>query len=292
MNWPNDFMDKVICGNCIDVMAEMPDESVDLVVTSPPYNCRKDYGDSFRDEMPWKEYYDWMQKVIKQMYRVLVAGGVVAINVPLFIRWQRDHAYAETWRDYDGSYRGHRGSDKVNGRGRVENIGINLLARMWHYDNHLREPIVWVKGTENEVISTTYQMGSDNNPYMRPCHEHILLGSKRHWHHRGGTGRRGREAVPYEDYTKDVWFIQNNADKEHPATFPVEIPHRLITLFTHADDAVVLDPFMGVGNTGLAAVRLGRHFIGIDIEPKYCEIARQRIAEERQQLKLLRKEQR
>lgn len=263
-------------GDCLDVMREMANNSVDAVITSPPYNCRMPYG-AFVDEMPWSAYYTWMGLLLDEFYRLLVPGGTLAINVPSVIRWQADHKHGDSWADFDAEYKTHRRGVQVTGRGRIEPIGFRLFEMMRQRDGHVREPIVWVKGSEGNAISGNYQMGCDSDPYLRAAHEFILLGSKDRWFHRGGTGRRGGDAVPFTDATKDVWFISPKADRQHPATFPVEIPLRLIQLYTHAADATILDPFMGVGNTGLAAQQLGRNFIGCEIDPGYYAIAERRI---------------
>ena len=275
------------CGNCLDVLPEIESGSIDLIVTSPPYNCRKEYG-GFDDQMPWPDYYAWMGKVIDECYRVLVRGGVIAINVPGVVRWQSEHRYKESWGDFDPEYLTHRNGIRSKGCGRIEPVGFRIFDMMYRRDRHMREPITWVKGHEDgEAISTTFSMGSDNNPYMRPTNEFILLGSKGQWFHRGGTGMRGREAVPFSDFTKDTWFVRPESHKNHPAIFPVEIPRRLIGLFTHAKDSIVLDPFCGLGATGIASIELGRKFIGIDQNPKYISWSRERIWTMNAQEKLL-----
>jgi site-specific DNA-methyltransferase (adenine-specific) len=151
---------------------------------------------------------------------------------------------------------------------------------MMKEDNHVREPIVWIKGSEGNAICTTHAMGCDSDPYFRPAHEVILIGSKGRWFHRGGTGRRGTIAMPFADETKDVWFIPPVSTALHPATFPIDIPSRLIKLFTHSKDAVVLDPFLGSGTTCYCAKKLNRYSIGIEISEKYCEIAAKRCSQE------------
>jgi DNA modification methylase len=259
-------------GDCVSVLKTIESNSVDLVVTSPPYNCRKEY-DGFDDMLPWADYYRWMEDILDELYRVLTLGGVLAVNLPGVVRWQANHAYADTWGDYDPTYKTHRDGVKVIGKGRIEPVGFNVFEMMRQRDSHVREPIIWVKGSEDNAICSDYRMGCDSDPYMRPAHEFILLGSKGRWFHRGGTGRRGADAVPFMDETKDVWFIPPTRSKEHPAVFPVELPRRLIRLFTHAADAVVLDPFVGIGTTARACVELGRNFIGIDASPKYIEAA-------------------
>jgi DNA modification methylase len=199
-------LDVIYNEDCIEGMSKLPDECVDLVITSPPYNCRRNYT-NVSDERPWSDYYVIMERALEEIYRILIVGGTVAVNVPLCVRWQRDHAYANTWADYDPDYPTHRQSERVYGKGRIEPLGIKIFNMMAEIDIHMREPIVWIKGSKGNAISTTYKMGCDSDPYMRPVHEHILLGSKAQWYHRGGTGRRGKDYVPFADYTKDVWFI-------------------------------------------------------------------------------------
>lgn len=272
-------LDVIYNEDCLEGMKRLSDESIDLIATSPPFNCRKNYG-NFNDEMPWSEYYIWMGKVLTECYRLLCPGGTIAINIPGVIRYQHDHKYRNTWQDFDSEYKCHRGNEKILGRGKVEPVGFKVYEMMFEHDKHIREPIIWVKGSrEGEAICSRYAMGSDNNPYMRPAHELILLGSKLRWFHRGGTGRRGAKAVPFIDYTKDVWHITPVSDKHHPAIWPEEIPTRLIRLFVHAKNAVILDPFFGLGNTGLACRRLEYHYIGFEINPEYCKIARKRLAQ-------------
>jgi len=272
------------CGDCLDVMRNIPDGSVDLIITSPPYNCRKSYPSG--DEWPWPEYYLWFENLLDEYYRLLVLGGTLAINVPGVVRWQYLHQFADSWEGYDPDYKTHRYGEKVVGKGRIEPIGFNIFKMMQDRDSHTREPIIWVKGSDGNAICSDYRMGCDSDPYMRPAYEMILLGSKGRWFHRGGTGRRGAGAVPFIDYTKDVWFIPPESSKEHPAVFPKEIPLRLIKLFTHAQDSVVLDSFMGQGTTGHACVEEGRDFIGIELASTYFEIAQKRIEEAQMQMRM------
>lgn len=264
--------------SCLNVLPLLSSDSVDAAITSPPYNCRKNYGTN-NDQVDWLDYYSMMDSVLKETYRVLTVGGLVAINVPGVVRWQAEHRFAHTWSDFDATYKTHRDGHKVVGKGRIEPVGFNLLQMMREHDRHIREPIIWVKGSEGNAICSEYRMGCDSDPYLRPAHEFILLGSKGRWFHRGGTGRRGKDAVPFMDETKDVWFISPERSKWHPAIFPIEIPIRLIRLFTHAVDAVIIDPFMGLGTTLVAAKQLRRRAIGIEIEERYCEIAVKRLAQ-------------
>lgn len=276
----------IYSGDCVDHLAKITTGTIDLIITSPPYNVRKEYGNGFSDEISWEEYYTWMKVVLKECYRVLITGGTLALNVPNVVRWQAEHKFSATWQGYDAHYENRRNGERIMGKGRIEPIGYKLFDLMFQIDAHVREPIVWVKGTEGNAICSGYQMGCDSAPYLRPAHELILLGSKGQWFHRGGTGRRGPQAVPYLDECKDVWFIPPERSPEHPAIFPEELPQRLMRLFVHAPNAVILDPFMGIGSTGLVCARMGLDFIGIEQNPKFARIAESRLAAVVKQMKL------
>ena len=263
-------------GDCLEYMRGMAIGSVGLIVTSPPYNCRKQYG-QYDDQLPWPDYYTWMRRVLIECYRVLELGGTLAVVVPGVVRWQAEHRNADTWADYDAGYKTHRNGEQVMGKGRIEPLGFNLFAMMREIDPHVREPVIWVKGTDESVIASEYRMGCDSDPYMRPTHEMILLGSNGRWFHRGGTGRRGADAVPFLEETKDTWFIPPISSRDHPAPFPIEIPYRLIRLFTHASDAVVFDPCMGSGTTMVACAKLERNGIGCELDARYYAMAQARV---------------
>jgi len=266
----------IIHGDATEILPAIPPDCIDLIPTSPPYNTRMKYS-GFRDQLSWAEYYQKMNIVLKQCYRVLVKGGTIGINVPLVVRWQRDHLYANTWFGYDASYKSHRKEEKTEGKARLEPLGFRLFSMMMELDAHVREPIVWVKGAIG--LTTTCAMGCDSDPYMRPAHEIILLGSKYQWFHSGGTGRRGKKAVPFADETKDVWFVEPGRDKYHPAVFPGEIPSRLIKIFASSSNAIILDPFLGSGTTALVAKKLGRKCIGIELSKKYAELSAKRCSQ-------------
>jgi len=270
-------LNKIYCGDCLDLMREMPDKCIDLTVTSPPYNCGKGYL-SYDDEIAWPNYYRFINSFLDEAYRISKDGGTIAIVVPPTIKWQYKHKFCNTWTDFDQSYKSHRNDEKFTGRGRLEPISKNIHTLMEKHDSHMRETIIWVKASEGgEPISSNYHMGCDSDPFIRGVCETIIIGSKGRWFHSGGTGRRGKDAMPYMDYTKDVWMIPSVSSKEHPAPFPKEIPLRLIHLFTHGEHPVVLDPFCGIGTSLLAAQELNRNYIGIEKEPEYIKIAEKRL---------------
>ena len=279
----------IVCNDCLNVLRNLPDNCVDLVATSPPYNCRMDYGVS-NDQVPWQDWYQLIGDVLTGCHRVLREGGVIALNIPLVVRWQRDHAFKDTWSDYDPEYLTHVGGQRnQEGKGRIEPLGFRVFGKMEQVGFKMREPIIWVKGSEGNAICSDYRMGCDSDPYMRPAHETILLGSKGRWFHDGGTGRRGKEAVPFLEETKDVWFLPPVSIKGHPAIFPVELPSRLIRLFVHRANTkdlpkpVIFDPFVGSGTTAIAAARLGHNFFGVDINREYVALALDRLAKDREQ---------
>jgi len=246
-------------GDCREILPSL--SGIDNVITSPPYNVGMNYA-SYQDEMPWLEYYAMLETVARLCLDVLRDGGIMAVNLPKEVRLRREHP--------DFQFR------------RVEKVGEKFDLMCERIGFLPREAIVWVKGTLENPLSTTFAMGSDNNIYIRPTCELILLHSKGRYYYDGGTGRRGRDDVPFLAETKDVWEICGGRDAEHPATFPTEIPSRLIRMFTidRKHTPLVLDPFMGIGTTLRVAKDLGRQAIGIDVDERYCEIAAKRMAQE------------
>jgi len=282
-------LDTIICGDCLDVMRDMPDGCVDLVVTSPPYNCRKNYG-VFSDEKPWDEWYQHISRVLSECHRILRHGGVIALVLPSVIRWSPEHAHHDTWWDFDPAYTFRRNGQLQTGRGRIEPIGFWAFGQMASTGYKMREPIMWIKGSEGNAICSGYAVGCDSDPRIRPAHEFILLGSKTRWYHDGGTGRRGGAYVAEMDDTKDVWFCNPTNDRNHPAPFPEDIPDRLTRLFVHRANTqalpspVIFDPYMGTGTVAVVALKYGHHFYGCDISPEYVKLANERIEKTRLEL--------
>jgi len=262
---------KLYLGDCLDILPALEAGSVDAVVTSPRYNVGIDYGEYVDDNTSWATYYQEMEKFLRESLRILKPGGILALNVPKEVRLRKENI-------------------ERYGR-RVEKVATRLELMCEEMGFLPREAIVWVKSTESTgPIATTYAMGSDNNIYIRPTCEMILLHSKERYYYDNGTGRRGTKDVPFLDETKDVWWNIPAKRNGHPAPFPIEIPERLIKLFTCMKDGAViptiLDPFMGSGTTGVACVKTGRNFIGIEIDPDYYAIAEKRIAEAQMQPRL------
>jgi site-specific DNA-methyltransferase (adenine-specific) len=235
----------VIFNHSSEEMKELPDNSVHLMVTSPPYNVGKDYD----EDLTLEEYLAFLQRVWKETYRVLVPGGRACINVANLGRKPYIPLHAFIMRDM-----------------------INL-------DFLMRGEIIWDKAASASTSTAWGSWQSASNPTLRDTHEYVLVFSK-------GTFKRekieGRESTiskeEFLEFTKSVWdFASESARKVgHPAPFPVELPYRLIQLYTYSNE-VVLDPFMGSGQTALAALKTGRHFVGYELNEEYLALAKERI---------------
>ena len=241
-------------GDCREILPLIPDKSIDLVLTSPPYNV----GMEYEKVLGWPEYYSFMGEWINGSMAPLKDGGVLAINLPKEVKHTKEQI-------------------KKYGR-RVEKIGERVDLMCGDLGYLPREAIVWAKGSEGQPISSNYKMGSDNNIYIRAVCEFILLHSKGRYFYDGGTGRRGKAVVPFKDETKDVWWVPAGHGNGHPCPWPQEIPNRLIRMFTLTNkfQPTILDPFLGSGTTAYCAKKLNRKCIGIEIEERYCEIAANR----------------
>ncbi len=242
---PTKFLDKIILGDAREILKKLPNNCVHLMITSPPYNVGKEYD----EDLTLEEYLDFIEEVMKEVYRVLVWGGRVCFNVANLGRkpYIPLHAYLIE---------------------RFERIGFLF-----------RGEIIWDKGDAVSGASTAWgTWQSAVNPVLRDQHEYIIVLSK------GIFKREKKDKVntitreEFLEFTKSVWRFPPESAKKvgHPAPFPEELPYRCIQLYTFKED-VILDPFVGSGTTCVAALKTGRHFIGIDIEEKYVEIAKQRI---------------
>lgn len=228
-------------------MHQIPDNCVALMVTSPPYNVGKEYD----EDLGIDEYLALLRRVFSETYRVIEPGGRVAVNVANL--------------------------------GRKPYLPLNqyVSALLTEIGFDLRGEIIWQKAKSAGGSCAWGSWRSAKNPTLRDVHEYILVASKGSYARR----RRGEDTISKEEFleaTVSIWDILPESARRvgHPAPFPVELPRRLIELYTFAGD-LVLDPFLGSGSTAVAAVETGRHYVGYDLSDEYLEIAERRIHEGR-----------
>lgn len=250
MSFEERYIDKIICEDSLTIMKEMPDECIDLVVTSPPYNIKNSTGNGmnecttsgkwagaalqngyshYNDNMPKKEYAQWQHNCLKEMFRLIKNDGAIFYN--------------HKWRVQGGVM-----------QDRSDIIG----------DLPVRQIIIWKR-----------KGGINFNPgYFLPTYEVIYLIPKPKFKLTKKANAHG-----------DVWEFTQEMKNSHPAPFPVALIERIIS---STDANLILDPFMGSGTSAIVAMGLDRNFIGIDISPDYCKLAEQRIERNKKQSELIR----
>lgn len=227
-------------------MVELPDHSVHLMITSPPYNASKDYD----DDLNLSEYLELLNRVWVETYRVLVPGGRACINIANLGRkpYLPLHSY--------------------------------IIDQMLAIGYLMRGEIIWNKAASASPSTAWGSWKSAANPVLRDVHEYILVFSKGTFRRKREGGESTITKEEFLEWTKSVWTFQAVSARKigHPAPFPEELPHRLIQLYTFRGD-IVLDPFVGSGTTCLAARADGRGYVGYEINPDYAQHARQRLAQ-------------
>ncbi|KUJ96845.1 MAG: DNA modification methylase [Desulfonauticus sp. 38_4375] len=245
------YINKIFCKSS-ESMDELPDNSVHLMVTSPPYNVGKDYDDN----LSLDEYRDLLKRVFKETYRILVPGGRACINIANL------------------------------GRKPYLPLHSFIIEDMQSIGFLMRGEIIWDKGSSASSSTAWGTWLKANNPVLRDIHEYILIFSKETFSRKNPTKRKSTiTKEEFLEYTKSIWrFSAERASKVgHPAPFPVELPYRLIQLYTFEGE-VVLDPFAGAGTTCLAALKTKRKFVAYDINNNYCSLAEKRIQKFMQEL--------
>lgn len=238
LNWPNQFLNKIICGDALATMEKIPSESLDLVITSPPYNLKNSTGNGMKDGrggkwqnaalvngysthndcMPHEQYVKWQRKCLEEMMRIIKNTGAIFYN--------------HKWRVQNGILQDRQ--DIVNGF-------------------PVRQIIIWKrKGGINF-----------NQGYFLPTYEVIYLIAKKHF-----------KLAPKANVYGDVWEFTQEMKNPHPAPFPVELIDRIIS---STEAKTILDPFMGSGTTAIAAKKNNRTYIGIEISEEYVSMAKKRM---------------
>lgn len=259
-----EFRNKVICGDCIELMKKMPEKSVDVIVTSPPYNIGVKYN-SHEDNMPFNEYLDWMEEFSKECFRVLKENGSFFFNI------------------------GDKPSDELRSFKVAERITKKFK---------LQNTINWIKSIAipEENVNVGHYKPVNSRRYLNNGHEFIF-----HFTKKGDVEvDKLSIGVPYQDKSnigrwenakqdlRDrgvMWFIPYEtvqSEKMHPAMFPIKLPEMCIKLHgLKKGKLLVLDPFMGSGSTCIASKNLGCDYIGFEKDKMYCEIAKNLLSQQK-----------
>jgi len=251
-SFPEELKNTII-NSSSEKMSEIPDNSVHLIITSPPYNVAKEYD----DDLSLDEYFNLLYRVFSECYRVLCDGGRICIN--------------------------------------IANIGrkpyIPLTRGVYEIMDEIgflsRGEIIWNKAASSGASTAWGSWCSASNPVLRDVHEYILVFSKGDFSRKLTKKEKEfkKSTISKEEfleYTKSIWTFNAASAKKigHPAPFPIELPERLIKLYSYTND-IILDPFMGSGTTAIAALNNNRFYIGYEINKDYVKLAKKRIENEK-----------
>jgi site-specific DNA-methyltransferase (adenine-specific) len=243
-DFPAALVNRLILGSSAH-MQDIPDRSLHLMVTSPPYNVTKEYD----EDLSLSEYLGLLRSVFSETYRALVNGGRACVNVANL------------------------------GRRPYLPLSDFISQMMLEIGFQMRGEIIWNKGAGAGVSMAWGSFQSASNPVLRDVHEYILVFSKGDFARRKTPTRENTiTKEQFMEWTKSVWTINPESARKvgHPAPFPVELPYRLIQLYTYKND-IVLDPFMGSGSTAIAALKSGRRYVGYESNPEYIRLAERRL---------------
>lgn len=258
---PSNLRNTIALGNAVQILQDLPEESIDLIFTSPPYyNARPEY----EDYISYEAYLMKMRQVIRACYRVLNEGRFFVMNIsPVLIR--------RTSRSESSK----RIAVPFDMHGLFVEEGFDFI-----------DDIIWVKPAgAGWATGRGRRFAADRNPLQYkpvPVTEYILVYRKHtkrliDWNIRTHPKQELVQAskIPDGYETTNIWEITPTHDTKHPAVFPEELAAKVITYYSFVDD-VVLDPFAGSGTVGLAATKLKRRFVLVDKEPKYVDVMRNR----------------
>jgi site-specific DNA-methyltransferase (adenine-specific) len=243
------FINRIICGDAREILTRIPDQSIDLVITSPPYNFGHTYAqDPHGDTHEWNEYFGNLNAVWRECVRALKPGGRIAVNVqPLFSDYIPTH--------------------------HIISRQLADLGLLW------KAEFLWEKNNYNAKYTAWGSWKSPSMPYIKYTWEFIEVFAKETHKKSGSREDIDITADEFKEWVLGKWSFPPEIrmkDYDHPAMFPEELPRRLMKLFSYRND-IILDPFNGAGTSTLVACKLGRRFIGIDVSRQYCATALERL---------------
>jgi len=229
--------------DCLEGMKQLPDESVDLVVTSPPYNEGKEYG-NYNDNKSLEEWIEFMRSFLMEVKRILKEDGRICLNL-----------------------------SESNRSPFIPKPQI-ILVEMFKMGFKLRGDIIWKKPGYNGTAWGSWK--SPSNPTITDNSEHILVASNKILKKGGRKNDIDILGDEFKEWITGHWLISPKSSKFHPCIYPEELVRRCIKLYSYRGD-VILDPFIGSGTTAVACIQTARNFIGYEIDRKYYQIALERI---------------
>jgi DNA modification methylase len=246
-NLPIEYLNSIVCGDSSKILKLLPDNCIDVVITSPPYNFGLDYKDHIDGEF-WGKYFQKLYGIFDEIIRVLKYGGRIIVNIqPLF-------------------------SDYIPTHHMISHFFMKKKL-IW------KGEIIWEKNNYNCKYTAWGSWKSPSNPYLKYTWEFLEIFCKGDLKKAGDKDKIDISVDEFKKWVTAKWSIaprQNMKKFNHPAVFPEELVERAMKLFSYQDD-IILDPFNGVGTTTYVAKNIGRKYMGIEISQDYCQIARRRL---------------
>lgn len=248
--FPQEYTNRIVQGDSLEVLRSLPDNCVDLTFTSPPYNFGMGY-DTHDDQVDWPAYFKMLWDIFDECIRVTKHGGRIIVNTqPLFSEYIPSH--------------------------HVISKGFIDRGLIW------KAEILWEKNHRNCAYTAWGSWKSPSGPYFKYTWEFLEVFCKGSITHKGDSKLIDITGNEFKTWVDAKWSIAPERNMKvygHPAMFPVELAYRTLKLFSYQND-VILDPFSGAGTTSLVAARTNRRYLGIDLSEEYCKTAENRIANE------------
>ncbi len=247
-----EFENKIVCGDVLDILKQIPDNSIHLAITSPPYNVGKDY-DNHNDKMDYQEYLNWLNDVWKETQRVLVDGGRFCLNIaPTGIK-----DFVPIHHDFTNQMR---------------KLGMKFRTEILWYKQTMLKRTAWGSWK------------SPANPHIVPSWEYVLVFIKGKDRLDGDYKDIDITAEEFKEFSDGFWKIQPERQRNgHPAPFPENLIYRLVKFYSYKGNRV-LDMFGGTGTVATVSYKTGRKFIHIDISKEYCETAKNRLRQAKSEM--------